>query len=354
MTVLRDPGLRRIALVRLRVGLGDLLCSLPAWRALRQFRPDLHVTVVTWPEMAPVLARMAPYVDDLLPFPGYSGIPERPARSRGLPAFLSAARARRFDLAIQCYGDNAAASEVTGMLGATRVGGFRGNGASIEHGPLELPYPRDLHEVWRHLRLVEHLGVELSPAAGELEFPVTAREHAEWERLAERCGLRRDQYVVLHPGATSTSRRWPVDRFAVLADVLARRGLRVVLGGVRAERPLTAEVARLMHEPALDLAGQTTLGVYALLLRHGRLLVGNDTGAAHLAAAVGGRTVTIFLSGDPTRWAHCTPRHQVARVSVGCNPCPHLDCPIDFRCAHRLTVRHVLSQVDSVDDPASS
>jgi ADP-heptose:LPS heptosyltransferase len=305
--------------------------------------------------MAPVLARMAPYVDELLPFPGYPGIPERPARPRGLPAFLSAARARRFDLAIQCYGDNAAASEVTGMLGATRVGGFRpGNGASVGDGTLDLSYPHDIHEVCRHLRLVEHLGVELLPGAGELEFPVAASEHAEWERLAERCGLRRDRYVVLHPGATSTSRRWPLARFAALADVLARRGLRVVLGGVRAERRLTAEVARLMHEPALDLAGQTPLGVYALLLRHGRLLVGNDTGAAHLAAAVGGRTVTIFLSGDPTRWAHPAPRHRVARVSVGCNPCPHLDCPIDFRCAHRLTVRHVLSEVDLVDDLAPS
>lgn len=74
---LADPATRRVVLVRLRVGLGDLLCSVPAWRALRRARPDLHVTLLTWPEMSPVVARMSRYVDELMPFPGVDGIPER-------------------------------------------------------------------------------------------------------------------------------------------------------------------------------------------------------------------------------------------------------------------------------------
>ena len=65
-----DPAVRRVALVRLRVGLGDLLCSLPALRRLRAARPDLRVGLVTWPETAEVVARMGEAVDELMPFPG--------------------------------------------------------------------------------------------------------------------------------------------------------------------------------------------------------------------------------------------------------------------------------------------
>lgn len=352
MPVLRDPRLRRIALVRLSVGLGDLICSAPAWRALRRTRPDLRITVVTWSETAPVLARLRRYADELLPFPGYPGIPERPPQPEALPDFLVAAHARHFDLAVQCYGDNPRANEVTELLGANRIAGFRPGGWEPARDPgLHVPYPRETHEVDRHLRLMERLGAEVPPGAGELEFPLRAADHAEWARLRDRFGLRPGEYAVLHPGAGASSRRWPPERFAEVGDALARRGLRIVLGGVRAERYRTGRVAAAMTQPSLDLAGRTSLGGYALLLREAHVLVGNDTGATQLAAAVGGRTVTVFLAGDPVRWAHPPPRHRIARVEVGCNPCPHLDCPIDFRCAYRLGAEEVLSEIDALDEP---
>jgi ADP-heptose:LPS heptosyltransferase len=103
-----------------------------------------------------------------------------------------------------------------------------------------------------------------------------------------------------------------------------------------------------MSRPVTDLAGATGLAGAAALLRDAALLVGNDTGTAHLAAAVGGRSVTLFLPGDPVRWAHPEPRHAAVRVDVGCNPCPHLDCPIDHRCATAITVPAVLAAADRV------
>lgn len=336
--------MRRVALVRPRVGLGDWICSLPALRALRRARPDVRLTVVTYPEMGPLLARLGG--DDLLPFPGHPGIPERPPEPAAWSAFLARARALRFDLAVQAYGDRPGANEVTDALGARRAGGFAAGGVAC--GPLHLPYPRHLHEVWRHLRLVEHLGVPLPPGAARPAFPVTG---PEWERaaaLAAHHGLPPGGYAVLHPGASAPTRRWPAGRFARLGDALARRGLRVVLGGVRAERPLTGRVHLLMTEPAVDLAGDTTVGEYAALLADAAVLVGGDTGAAHLAAAAGTRSVTIFMAGDPVRWAHPGPRHRTARVAVGCNPCPHLRCPRDLRCATRLLVSDVLAEVDAV------
>src|SRR3954451_19676080 len=100
-----DAAVRSVALVRLRVGLGDLLCSLPALRRLRAARADLRISLITWAEMAPVVARMGHCVDELLPFPGIEGIPERPPDPEGWAPFVAAARAREFDLALQVYGD---------------------------------------------------------------------------------------------------------------------------------------------------------------------------------------------------------------------------------------------------------
>lgn len=362
---LADPRVRRVAVVRLRVGLGDSLCSVPALRALRAARPDVHVTMVTWAETRPVVARMRAYIDELLAFPGYPGIPERPPDDAALPGFVREVRARGFDLAVQAYGDNAVANQVCTLLGAARVGGFAPSGwcpsappitdRYATHEPaLHLPYPHHLHEVWRHLRLVELLGVplgvatEAALAVDELEFPVWEEDVEQYTTLAAAEELAAGRYAVVHPGATSASRRWPPERFAAVADGLVGRGLRVVLTGVPGEEPLTRAVAALMRSPSVDLAGRTTLGSLAVLLRGSALVVGNDTGTAHLAAAVGARTVTVFLSGDPVRWAYGGSRHRASRTQVECNPCRHLQCPIDFRCAIRVSPAQVLAQVDSV------
>lgn len=342
---LADPVVRHVALVRLRVGLGDLLCSVPALRALRRHRPDLRVTVITWPEMAPVVDRMSAYVDELLAFPGADGIPERVPDRAGWSLFLAQARARRFDLAVQCYGDNPAANDVAAALRAQCTGGFSPAGwTPTSDADLHLPYPRHLHEVWRHLRLVEHLGVDLRDDAAAMEFPLRPADEASHEALLDRHGLTPGGYAVLHPGASSPSRRWPPRRYAAVGDALAADGLRIVLTGVAREHPLTAEVAAAMRAPALDLTGATTLAGLATLLRDTAVLVGNDTGSAHLAAAVGAPSVTLFLPGDPVRWAHPAPRHRAVRAAVGCNPCPHLDCPIDHRCATAITSQRVVSE----------
>ena len=338
-----------MAIVRLRVGLGDLLCSLPAWRAVRRFRPDLRLTMISWPEMAPLLARMSQYVDELLPFPGYPGIPERPPDHAAWPRFLDAARACQFDLAIQAYGDRPAANEITELLGARRVGGFCAQGWVPASDPdLYVPYPHDVHEVERHLRLVTHLGVPPDTDAEALEFPIIDQDRVQFDRATGSAGLRTSRYAVLHPGASAPSRRWPAQRYGQLADHLAARGLRVVLGGTADEQPVAEAVRHHMRGDAVNLAGRTSLGAYALVLRHAALLVCNDTGPAHLAAAVRTPTVVIFLSGDPVRWAHRLPHHRAALVSVGCNPCGLLDCPIDFRCATRLPVSLVLDQIDEL------
>ena len=344
MTVLHE-GLRSIAVVRLRVGLGDLLCGMPALRALRRRCPEARVTLVSFPEVRPVVERMRPAVDELLGFPGWPGIPERPPRADLRSGFLAAARARRFDLAIQMYGARPAAREVTEALGARSTAGFMTPGAGGDPARF-IAYPEHEHEVRRHLALVRHLGAAEADEA--LCFPLQAADEREAAAVRATLAPGAGPYELLHPGATSPSRRWPEDRWARVGDALAAAGLAVGLTGVAGEEAQVAAVRARMRAPSADLCGRTTLGGFAALLRDAALLVGNDSGPAHLAAAVGTPSVTAFLSGDPVRWAHGGPGHRVARVQVECNPCPHLSCPIDHRCASRLSTERVLAEVRAV------
>jgi len=346
---LSDPSTRRVALVRLRVGLGDLLCSLPALRALHRHRPDIEVTLVTWPELGPVVARLG-HVHHLLPFPGHEGIPERRADPERWATFLADARGHAFDLAVQCYGDNPTANTVAAALGARLVGGFSPRGFTPAPGtePLHLPYPTAEHEVRRHLLLFQHLGLPLTVEDEQLSFPVSPEEERAHEIVLAGAGLRPRRYAVLHPGASSPTRRWPVASYAEVARRLHREGLRVVLTGSAAEAGLTDALVRRAGVPVVDLCGRTDLPGLALLLRDSAVLVGNDTGTAHLAAAVGARSVTIFQPGDPRRWGYDGAATRALTPGVACAPCPHLECPIDFRCSRATTPDRVLSAARAV------
>ena len=235
---LADPDVSRIAVVRLRVGLGDLLASVPALRALRAARPDATVSVITWPEVAGVLERQSAYVDELIAFPGFSGIPERPPDAAALPGFLAECRRRRFDLAVQMYGGQAPANEITALLGARRTAGFFTPGAWDADLSTHLPYPFRAREVHRHLQVVEFLGVPPGPET--LEFPLRSSDHERCYALLRAHGLDEGRYACVHPGATAASRRWLPERFAAVADALVARGLRVAVTGVPGEEAVTA------------------------------------------------------------------------------------------------------------------
>src|SRR5690606_6854777 len=115
----------------------------------------------------------------------------------------------------------------------------------------------------------------------------SASDRQDLVGVAEARDLRPGEYVCIHPGARAAERRWPAERFAAVADALAEKGLRIVLTGTADESPTTAAVARWMSTPAIDLAGRTSLGAMAALLQGARLVVCNDTGISHLAAALG-------------------------------------------------------------------
>lgn len=334
-----EPLPERIAVFR-ALHLGDLLCAVPALRALRAALPRAHVTLIGLPWARAFVQRFAHYVDDFLPFPGGAGLPERVATAGETAAFYARARAAGFDLAIQLHGSGDRSNRVVEAIGARRLAGFRPARGGGPDPDRFLAYPEPATEVRRLVRLMDFLG---APPQGEaLEFPIRPEE---WRALAELravYGLRPGEYVCIHPGARAPARRWPAERFAAVADLLAARGLRVVVTGTAEEEELAAAVARAMHTGSLNLAGRTPLGVLAALLTGARLLVCNDTGVAHVAEALRVPSVTIYTGSSPERWAAADrARHVSVYSPVDCRPCEHRECPIGHPCADRVDIESV-------------
>ena len=175
-----------------------------------------------------------------------------------------------------------------------------------------------------------------------LELPISAAERDEWLELARSHALEGTRFACVHPGARWSSRRWPLDRFAAVAVDLARRGLRVVLTGSPDERTLVDALAgalRLRGVPVVDLCAGTSLGALAAMLRDSEVLVSNDTGISHVAAAVGTPSVVVASGSDVARWAPLDAAlHPVLWHDVPCRPCMYRDCPIDHPCARGVSV----------------
>lgn len=298
---LKKSELQRIAIVRSLPGLGDFLCAVPALRALRIACPSSQITLIGLQETRALVQRFGHYLDNWLEFPGYPGIPEVSLFPQQVVSFLAGAQQLNFDLALQMHGNGSSINSFTMLLGAKLNAGFFLRGHLCPDRNWFLPYPDHEPEVWRHLRLLEFLGIPLQ--GDHLEFPLGQSDWQEFDTIASVYPLRYGDYICIHPGASTPARRWSCQAFAATADALAAQGFQIILTGTAQEIELTQAVAQTMRYPAIDLAGQTNLGTIAILLRQARLLICNDTGISHLAAALQVNSVVIFTHSNPQRWA---------------------------------------------------
>lgn len=321
---------RKIAVFR-ALQLGDMLCAVPALRALRAAAPLSHITLIGLPWAATFVKRFGKYLDDLLVFPGFPAFPEQPAHLNAVPHFLSEAQRQRFDLAIQMHGSGPLSNPLTVLFAAERCAGFHVPGQYCPDPRSFLPWEEREHEVLRNLRLLEHLGVRRQ---GEyLEFPLADADYRALQRSQINLPAP-GTYVCIHPGARLPSRRWLPQRFAEVADRLAAGGMKIVLTGAQDEAEVVRAVRGAMRMPALDLCGKTDLGALGALLAQARLVVTNDTGISHMAAAVATPSVVVSCGSDPARWAPLDmERHSVISADVPCRPCMHHTCPTAHECA---------------------
>jgi ADP-heptose:LPS heptosyltransferase len=277
---------------------------------LRAAFPSAHISLIGLPWAHQFVARFRHYLDELIEFPGYPGLPERALTMEAVPAFLTQMQARRFDLVLQMHGNGHYVNECSVLLGARMTGGFYVPGEYCPDNDFFIPYPDSLPEAHRHLKLMEFLGL---PSLGdELEWPITSADEEAFRSLEESGSLMEHDYVCLHPGGRGVMRRQPPEQFGRLADLMTERGFQVVITGTKEEADLSAAMVRAMRTRAINLVGRTDLGALGVLLRHARMLIANDTGVSHVAAGLRVPSVILCTGSDPVRWGPLDgQRHRV-------------------------------------------
>lgn len=324
------PNVRRIAVLR-GGGIGDLVFALPALDAVRAAYPAAHVTLLGKSWQAGLLRNRPAPVDLVVPLP--DGLP-----SDGSHALPDAERRRvvdglarvGFDVALQVHGGGRHSNPLVRALGARVTAGAR----TADAEPLDrtIPYIYYQPEVFRDLEIVGLVGAR--PVGFEPRLAVAPDDRAALARAVPELVHDPRPFAVLHPGAGDPRRRWPARSFAALGDRLAAGGLRVIVTGTSEERALVRAVVGSLRRPALDLAGRLDLPMLMALVERAAVVVANDSGPLHLAAAVGAPTVGIYWCGNvinagPTFRA----RHRIAiSWRIDCPRCG-VDCT-QGRCEH--------------------
>ena len=295
-------AIRRILVIRQHDQLGDFLLSTPVLRALRQFFPQAHIAVIARTYTAE-LAYNNPYLNEVLV------VPEKLFGWTPLKIWrLLAGLLRGWDLAIVL---NTVSHSLTSDLlayfsGARYVLGsehriFPGCKRNFFCNLVARYFSQVKSQSERNLDIVRHLGIDTEDR-GEV-MALTAQEKLFASNFMRQHGIdEKDVVIAMHPGAGKIHNRWPVERFAELANTLHRRfNVRLILTWGPEENSLGVNLCRRLSFDPIVVHG-LSLRHLAALLAHANVFICNDTGVMHLAAAVGAPLITIFGPTDPAEW----------------------------------------------------
>jgi lipopolysaccharide heptosyltransferase II len=306
---------------------GDAVLSLGAVRDLRRNFPGARLEMLARPWVAPLYEAVSE-VDAVRP-------------SGGLRADVRDLRGR-FDAAVLLPNSFAAALAVR-AAGIPERWGYAtdGRGALLTRKARVPREVRGRSQVYYYRAMLAGIGLTVS-ATPDVRLSAPA---AWMDRAAALLGGP-GPWIGLNPGAFfGSAKRWVPERYAAAGERLAREsGARIAIVGGAPERPLGEAIAAALSVPARVLCGETTLGELVGVLSRLRLLLTNDSGPMHLAAALGVPVVAVF---GPTDWRETGPvgdRHRLVREPVPCSPCLLRECPIDHRCMRRVGVERVLGE----------
>jgi lipopolysaccharide heptosyltransferase II len=319
---------RRVLCVRLDT-MGDVLMTTPAIRALRESAPGRRITLLTSRAGAEAAA-LVPVIDDVIVHDAAwvkTGA-ERASSEREL-ALVDELRRRAFDAAVifTVYTQSALPAATMCLLAGIplRLAHARVKPYALLTDWVPDPEPEHTtrHEVRRQLDLVGAVGCATADERLALTVPESARRTTA--RLLAGMGLS-TPWVCIHPGASASSRRYPPEGFAAAARELVASGIDVVFTGSSAEETLVESIRVAMGVPSVSLAGRLALDGLAALLERAALLISNNTGPAHVAAAVGTPVVDLYALTNPqhTPWRV---RCRVLYEDVPCRFCYKSLCP---------------------------
>lgn len=334
-------------LVRGSNWIGDAVMNIPALKELRRIFPDAEITLHTrsWAEG---LFYDVDFIDELVTFDG--------SRWKIKDVYQQSAflKGDKFDIAILF--PNSFESALTTLLTNVprRFGYNKDLRGLLLTDPIAVPeWKGRRHEAYYYLNLIAEVESRVLGRQTIMEPPNTTLEISETRRSDARSFLRtagiagEKKIVGLGVGSTnSLAKRWPAERYAALADrIQVETGAEVILLGDKKEIDVSNEVARLCDRIPVILTGTTDLAEAVAVLSEIDLFISNDMGLAHVAPAVGTRTLVLF---GPTNSVTTRPFSSLADVmeaNVECAPCMLRTCPIDHRCMVNLSVEDVFDKV---------
>jgi heptosyltransferase-2 len=343
MTRVHAESIKRVV-VRGTNWAGDSVMTVPALRALRRVLPDANITLAIRPGAKGIFSE-ADFVDDVLVY-------DRRSAFSVVPQIREWKR-RKFDLALLFQ--NAFEAALIPFLASVpiRLGYSTESRQALLTHPLALPdWRSSRHEVFYYLYLVTAIEQMLFGASRICEsdpdasIRISESRKAEAHDLLRAHGVREEESIVaICPGSiNSRAKRWPAESYAALADRLIESKRQVVLIGSRDEIDVSQDVAsRMRHQPIM-LTGKTTLDQVVSVLAIVDLIVTNDTGPAHIGAALGRPTLVIFGPTNPLTTRPFSPEAEILRHPPECAPCMLRDCPIDHRCMTAITVEEVFER----------
>lgn len=345
---MKPEEIRRVA-VRGTNWVGDAMMSVPALRELRRVLPDARITLCTRGNLRGIFED-ADFIDDLLIF-------DKNNSTKSLFEQIKLWRARKFDLAVLL--NNAFESAFLAYAGRARnrIGYNTEKRGFLLTGALAVPaWKNRRHEVFYYLNIVAELEKRLR---GETEiwqrapdaslFVSETRKTAARQFLIENGADLSKKIVAFCPGSTnSRAKRWHAENYARLADLINENlDATVVLIGSPDESEVSNKVLQAARVKPILLTGKTNLAESIAILSVADLLVTNDTGPAHIAPAVGTKTVVIFGPTIPATTRPFSDAAEIVRKPPACAPCMLRDCPIDHRCMTAVTPELVFRRITS-------
>ncbi len=347
------PAGSSIVLVRLR-SIGDVVLLTPALRLLKEWRPDLKITVVVEARFRELLENN-PNVEDLIDPGGGAGLAKMAARLRAMREI----RKRNFALCINLHGGP------TGTL-LTRASGARwkvGFDYYRSKGVYNILIPdtrnilgqQAVHTTEHQAAILFCLGMPRREIPRAQLF-VSPRQRDGWRAKREGLGIGEDrEYAMVHPAALYSTKQWSAENFARLGAFLEHDcGLRTVFSCGPNERSVLDAIECAAGTPIVRLEG-LGLGEFAAALESARIFVGNDSGPAHMAAALARPVVVIFGSSSSVIWGPwprdaAGSRARIVQNPYDCNPCPGDRCYQFERpeCILSVTFEQVRSAVEAV------
>jgi lipopolysaccharide heptosyltransferase I len=317
--------------------IGDVVHALPVLKLLKDHWPAAKFSWLVTPACAGILDGH-PLLHEVIRFDrkGYGSSWRQPRVLKSLFHFSRDLRARRFDIAIDLQG-LFRSGWLTFQSGApVRIGlsDAREMASLFYTRRVAVPRGGQRHAIDRYLCVSAALGAKRGPV--DFPFADTVGDHAF---VAQRTPPR---YALLFPGTNWPTKRWPVEKFAALAQQLRQRyNLPSIVGGGPDETALAAPIPG-----AINLAGQTTLNQLVALIRRADLVVSNDSGPMHIAAALGRPLVAPFGPTSPYRTGPYQRMDSVIRLDIVCSPCYSRSCSHQS-CLQHLEVAPVLELAES-------